>query len=467
MKRITLLSLSVTVVASAAMGLRPSESLSAQFFASPLNRLKKSSLSMKSKNKEEKSHILTTRAEKAGALWKAKTQKAFGWTGEDWELGETYTMTYNGKGLVINSLCEDAEGALTRETNTWNENDQLASRIQEVAESAEDEFVVSSKLSREYDPILTSFITSNKQEMLVNGEWMDSNCYTQTITRNSEGNVTLMERAVLYNGVYDPTYRFEVEYNEAGQPITIIEKDLTFDYTTQTYQWEVTNSLTDIVWEEFDGQLVSLDEVFSGSTRVKTAKMLVDDIVADLVVTYEGDSYTATMTCVMEEEGIEINMKTSQNYAPLTFTGEESAHGKQGYRYEIVTELEFMGMTMAEDMIETGIYDENELIILEKVEYVEDDEVYLDEMISGEVEYDAEYGYPLSWTVSELDYDTEEMVNTFRAEYSDYADVSGVKEVISDDAPVRYYDLMGVPVANPTDGIYIRVQGAKSDKVRL
>ena len=87
------------------------------------------------------------------------------------------------------------------------------------------------------------------------------------------------------------------------------------------------------------------------------------------------------------------------------------------------------------------------------------------------MEYDNEKGYPLSWTVSEYDYDTEEMIPAFRAEYSDYTDVtsSGVNNIAEEDAnaPVSYYNLQGQRIENPSAGIFIRVKGNKSDKVLI
>ncbi|MGN1251344.1 MAG: hypothetical protein ACI4US_00515 [Muribaculaceae bacterium] len=44
---------------------------------------------------------------------------------------------------------------------------------------------------------------------------------------------------------------------------------------------------------------------------------------------------------------------------------------------------------------------------------------------------------------------------------------TGVDDILSDDAnaPVEYYNLQGVRVANPESGLYIRVQGKKATKV--
>ena len=45
--------------------------------------------------------------------------------------------------------------------------------------------------------------------------------------------------------------------------------------------------------------------------------------------------------------------------------------------------------------------------------------------------------------------------------------LTGVDDIVSDDAnaPVEYYNLQGVRVANPESGLYIRVQGKKATKV--
>lgn len=48
-----------------------------------------------------------------------------------------------------------------------------------------------------------------------------------------------------------------------------------------------------------------------------------------------------------------------------------------------------------------------------------------------------------------------------------YNDPSGVNDIVVDEAnaPVEYYNLQGVRVANPENGLYIRVQGKKATKV--
>ncbi|MDE6801851.1 MAG: hypothetical protein K2J06_03700, partial [Muribaculaceae bacterium] len=44
---------------------------------------------------------------------------------------------------------------------------------------------------------------------------------------------------------------------------------------------------------------------------------------------------------------------------------------------------------------------------------------------------------------------------------------AGIDEIASDDAnaPVEYYNLQGIRVENPANGLYIRKQGSKATKV--
>lgn len=45
---------------------------------------------------------------------------------------------------------------------------------------------------------------------------------------------------------------------------------------------------------------------------------------------------------------------------------------------------------------------------------------------------------------------------------------AAVESIVEDnDAPVRYYNLLGVEVENPTEGIYIKIQGKKVEKIAI
>ena len=48
-----------------------------------------------------------------------------------------------------------------------------------------------------------------------------------------------------------------------------------------------------------------------------------------------------------------------------------------------------------------------------------------------------------------------------------YDTATAIEEVATDNAPVEYYNLQGVKVANPENGIFIKKQGSKTTKVVL
>ena len=56
------------------------------------------------------------------------------------------------------------------------------------------------------------------------------------------------------------------------------------------------------------------------------------------------------------------------------------------------------------------------------------------------------------------------VLNCAKDEVDDF-DAAGVEDIADENAPVEYFNLNGVKVANPTEGIFIRRQGGKAEKV--
>ena len=403
------------------------------------------------------------RAAESANLWRAATQKSYGWNGEEWELDETYSFQYDGAGLPIVEEVVDYEGYVNRQTMTYNDNGMLATRLTEVAEESGAPFTETERLAREYDSRLISFITFNDQTVLSGNNWIPSNCYKQIITRDEAGNVTLMERAVYYQGEFDPTYRLFVEYGEDGTAISISEQNLTMDYDTEELVWEDGDTFTNIIWDSTDGQIVSMENLFSGANRVKSCTLVSEGMEAEIVAEYSEDGgYEAHLTAYNPEEDEDIDSWVV--FTPLDENGSSKTRTVTNYIYD-----GFPYFT--DEIIETYVYDENGLILLEEVKSGDGYNTWIEGRIEGEVEYDATYGYPLVWTLSEYDPDEFELYPVFRAEYSDYVGLTGVDNIAvgegSDEAPV-YYDLQGRRIAAPSQGgIYIRRSGTKVEKVIL
>ncbi|MDE7412371.1 MAG: hypothetical protein K2N05_01090 [Muribaculaceae bacterium] len=417
----------------------------------------------------------SSRSSRAAEIWRAKTQKSFGWNGTRWELEETYKTDYDSNGLKTAQTVTDIEGFTTKETYTYNENGMLQTRFAEVAESPNGVFSNSSKLSREYDTVLTSFITVNNQELWTGEAWVPSNNYTQTITRNEQGNITAMERSVYYMGIMDPVYRLKIEYGADGKASRMEESELTYDYASEEYEWVVSTVIEDIIWEETNGQIVNISELndlFEGDNRIKSATVTVEDMTASLNVEYEGPEYTATLAFFDEEEGMNVESSISLSYLDSA-TDPDSNHWTIGREYLTTTRFMMTSLPIYEENVrETYVYDNNDLIILEKVEIGNGEDWEIEDMVTGNVKYDEEKGYPLSWTVAALDYESGQVVNSFRALYSDYEDVSvaGVEEISPEtgDYPAIYYNLQGMRVDKPQAGaFYIKVVNGKSTVIRL
>lgn len=400
----------------------------------------------------------STKAAEAGALWRSRAQKAYGWdqSKAQWVLEDSYEITYNADGLKTESRLTDVDG-ISVETYTYNDNGNLATKLTQVADGAGKPLVNSQKLSREYDSRLTSFVTFNDQNIWLNNGWRPSNNYKQLITRNADGNITLMERAIFYDGYYDPTYRLSVEYGPDGKAISISESELTYDGIELF--WRPGETISDIEWYSTDGQIVSAEDLFSGANRISKATITdEDDFVIEVSATYNDDgSYTAVMSA--DDEGLII--RSTMTYTPVDANG--------SCTYLTVTTYTEEGLTFTETIKEEYLVDAFGLTLLEEVTVDEDGDSFVETGVKGEVTYDPAYGYPLEWIVKEHDEESGDYVNAFRAVYSDYVDVKGVNAVESELAEGKelWFNLQGMPVDNPSSpGLYIRKTSAGSSVVK-
>lgn len=389
--------------------------------------------------------------------------KTYGWTGKKWVLDDNITYTYDQAGNPLSELSLDSEGGYVNTVYEYDANGKVTFKESKVSRNGVD-FSNYKKTEFEYDPILTSLITRRTEWL-----WMDfgngldwqlvGNNYKRTVERNADGNITSVVIAVLFQDIYDPTQRIDIAYGEDGKATTISEQVLNYDYSTQEYFWEQGVLITDIIWENTDGQIFDTEDIFLGNNRIKSAHYEdEDDLSFDVSVDYATDSeaYTVTMKAVMNYEGMgDFEMTGTVTFTPLE---------NDGYLMEGSTS--FMGFEMGGYKEELR-YDDWGFMTLQYYEESEDDEVYYEKTV-GEVEYDAE-GLPASYTVSEgyMDSGKEVMEKAFRAEYSDYVDVTAsVSGLESADETVRYFNLQGVEVKSPSVGeILIKVVGGKARKI--
>lgn len=405
-------------------------------------------------------------AARAAIEMKSTLQKAYGWERTQWVLDETYRMEYDARGLVTFQTVTDASGYITRDINSYNDNGLLATRLTETATREGADFRNSSRLSRSYDPIVTSFVTVNNQEVWIDDAWRPSNDYRQNVTRDDAGNVTMVERTVYYGGIQDPVWRMNVDYGPEGAATAITVEELVNDYAAGGFKWETSEIYKDIVWERTDGQIVSVDDLFSGSNRLLSATIEEpeDDMTMHMVADYAGDgSYTVSMSIDMPEiSGFAVEMTGTYEYTPLDEYG--SSKSRTTTTYSIPG---LMSETLWEE--EVCRYDRFGLILLEEVTESPDPEDEGEVLVyrrTGEVEYDPQTGYPLSWTVREYDEEVEEMFNAFRAEYYDYVDpAAGISGVGVPEQDCEWFTLQGMRIARPASpGIYLRRAEGRTEK---
>lgn len=392
--------------------------------------------------------------------WCARTQRAFGWNGSQWVLDETYSFGYNSKGQVMTQSVTDSDGSITRQQNTWNANGMLASRITSFARKSGASFSQTQRLTREYDERLTSFITLNDQKINQGGSWYPSNSYTQTITRNDDGNITLMERAVWFQGIYDPIFRLHVAYGEDGKATEISTEDLQYDGLKQEYWWKVGTTYKDIKWERTDGQIVSVEDLYSGENRIASATAIIGGQEYKIRAEYSEDGSWHAYSSQFDPD-VDLDLVEEMEFIPLDDNGSSRLINTISY-------VEDDNSIGAERRIMTYMYDDNGLILLEETLYDNGDATEIVQKTEGTVVYDETHGYPLSWTIQEYEPETGEMVNAFFAQFDDYVDLNSALTEVSAEGSAGYFNLLGQPVANPQKGqILLRHTAKGTEKIKF
>lgn len=402
-------------------------------------------------------------------IWCAGSREVFYWE-DGWMSIEQYTDTYTATGLVEIEECTDLmDGTMSRETNTYNTNGMLSRRLTQFGEEGSSELENSQLVERDYDSRLTDVITKNDNWFWVDGEWTQiGNNYRRIIERDDAGNITSVAIATLYNGEFDPSQRLVVTYGDNGEATSLVEEVLTYDDAGQLV-WEVAESMTNIVWENTDGQIYDMDKLFEGTNRLKSATMMIEGIEANASVEYMegGEGYVISMTAVLEDV-MEIVMKGQVDLL------DASGYGKGSYRNTFTTTINFGGTPVgSETETETVIYDDYGIELLIELTLNDGNETLVMDRMTNTVSYDSVYGYPLVAEATMYDPEAEEDYLYMKCVYSDYvnaveqSEVELLPDAVAGDA--EYYTLQGIRVdrSNLTPGIYIRRQGTEARKVML
>lgn len=416
----------------------------------------------------------------AEANWLPTAQTLSEWYDGEWEQTAEITTVYTPEGLVATETFIDSDGSAMREHNKYNENGRNIEQFIEASSDGE-EFENSTLAHRSYDPRITSLIIKNESYIWMAGDWQKgSNDYIRTVTRNDDGNVTEVVVSTFFDGKYSPMEKLHVTYGADGKATTIKNEILSYNWGTDTYYWEDGEEYSNIVWAETDGQFGEMGTFCTGANRFLSATYTSEgETIGDMTVTYTDNGYTARI----EQDGMLFveSSSTPDSFGSFSFTstisfydedeginvelirGERATYDKWGhelkYYFSEITDLDFLGCE--EDIIEWNIGH------VEMAEGQPYPSTYLLETFivsDDEGEYPDEDIYARS-----AETPAGEWENVYMVEYTQWNDLSGVSDIISEDtdAPVEYFNLQGIRVENPADGLYIRRQGSKITKVIL
>lgn len=381
----------------------------------------------------------------AEPVWRAQRQTVY----EPSESGKSLVFSfdnyiiYNAEGSPVETTTIDADGVKQRTQTTYANGRQIRVFTEQLVG---DEWKAVRLLERTYDE-RTGVITSNVETNYYEGKAYPGNCYRRTIRRTPAGDVAEVTVSVLFQGRYDPT-----------QKITIKPNSIEFsELMYAAGSWATTVKYTDIVWDRTDGQIVTIDDLYTGNNRIATAHFENPNgnlpyYDYDINVTYgEGADFDCVMTglyqgledaivCIGYRESVDPD--GTESYAmTTTYDIVNSVEPAECYREEM--RVDKWGL---ETLYQTSAWLEGEEPEIE-VERVTD------------ITYDATIGYPLQAIA------TEDGTPLTRVDFADYIDCSqagSIRELNAGQKPVKYFNLLGQPVGESSRGFKISKYGVKA-----
>ena len=339
------------------------------------------------------------------------------WENSDWDPVNRYDYTYNANGEVASELNSNYHA----EEHSWINN-------------------MMSEYT--YDDVMTSWVIKqvNYGWNWDTDTWMDA--YVEediTITRNAQGYVTEAEENEGWG-----TSKMVIEYGSDNRPSSI----------TLYYNDELDGKYTDMVWYSYDGQFVIFDDAeeimdfFQTGCKIKSCTYNDDDVEQTLEVTITDEATGSYKYVLTEVEKYEDGPETTVKDVTITFTDNFGSYNE--YQQRTAWENDDPNNKETDIYEYTYVYDAYGISTF--VKKVRNGEVGYEE--ESTVTYDPVTGLPT------------EVLN----EYSKLVfegSVNGINGVETDNAnaPVEYYNLQGIRVDEPANGVYIRRQGNTVAKV--
>ncbi|MCM1066039.1 MAG: hypothetical protein NC418_00510 [Muribaculaceae bacterium] len=399
---------------------------------------------------------------------------------EDWFVASTARNTYNPDGTLANVVetdMEDESGqSKLRISYTYNADGMATETLSESSEDGGATWVNTELTAKKYDTVVTDFAVESIMYYWADG-WQLSYGNKYAITRNNEGTLTQIARQAPQTGAdFSDIARVTNTTSADGTKVTrSVVSEL--QYIGSSLEWTEDIDLRNIEWANTDGQVMNFDveDYARGRNRIASAESYFDGEFEGTLTGVYANDFEGTLTFQFLDNS---NLRISTMYT-------DAATGSYIETYEVIY---FEEEPSDEDINGDGEIDDNDVTLTPVTEY-EINEVTIDshgnvvlekftQYVNGELDYCGgvvyEYTYNADGAATEFvsssfEDDVENKFPEMRIEWSDFTTAAGIDGIIADesDAPVEYYNLQGLRVANPADGIFIRRQGSKVSKVRM
>lgn len=377
----------------------------------------------------------------ASPIWRAQKQAVF----EPSENGNALIFSfdayyvYNSDGMPVETTTIDVDGVKQRTLTTYA-NGRATRELTEQLKGGE--WTPVKLRERTYDD-KTGIITSNVETHYYEGKESPGNCYRRVIRRNPAGAVYEVTISVLFQGRYDPTQKIIIKPNS----ISLNE----LDYATDS--WRTTLEYTDIVWERTDGQIVSIDDLFTGANRLASAHFVNPNgnkpyYDYDITATYgEGNDFDCKLAGLYQGlDDAEVIRKYRETIEP-----DGSATYVMTTSYDVVDSAEPAELYCEELQVDSWGLE----TLYRESSWLEGEEPVVDVERTTDITYDSEIGYPLQAVARE---DGQSITKVDFSDYVDCSQLDSLRETKAAESGTIYFNLMGRRVPDSFRGIKISKQ---------
>lgn len=419
-----------------------------------------------------KAHI---EAKDDNSLWCPGTQVYSSMVNDEWHNDRRYNTTYDSNGNILTDFNEDlnwtSESTTARYTSEVYTYSTYGKRLTGFIKTGNDKEALKEfrKFDFTYDEVVPTFITSYSSYTMKDGEWVkDKGSYKITVTRDEEGRVTQVLRSDWdVMGFYQDASKNVITYGEDGKPSLIQNFSYGEDWNTGESVWTEGTCYSDIVWKDCNNQILNGGALYQGANRILSAKLLSGGKENGSISVEYGpgaNDYTALTESIDPYWGDKIKTRTEWReinpYNSFSILERTETYSEGSEEPSVSGSFESITRDAYGNLLE-GLLTNEYYGMTSTLEHQ-----------TGEVVYDETYGYPLVYTESQMDlYDETKQVPFLRKEFSDYSNYrepTSIGNVAVDDnenAPVEYFNIQGVCVANLSKGLYIRRQGKSVQRV--